>query len=97
MPKIWILFERQQKSIGGKKPKCKSKDDQAKHLQGWTTNPINANWKKKMFNSKKNNKGQANDVGVVNERRKIQGNTFTKHCNAQKWANAKRVLTNELP
>jgi hypothetical protein len=50
-----------------------------------------------MFNSKKNNKGYANDVGVVNERRKIQGNTFTKHCNAQKWAKAKKVLTNELP
>jgi len=36
-----------------KKPKCKSKDDQAKHLQGWTTNPINANWKKKSSITKK--------------------------------------------
>ncbi len=49
-----------------------------------------------MFNSKTNNKGQANDVGVVNERRKIQGNTFIKHCNAQKWAGEKRDLMNEL-
>jgi hypothetical protein len=46
MPKILILFEGQQKLIWGKKPKCKSKDDKAKHLQGWTTNPIKANWKK---------------------------------------------------
>ncbi len=50
-----------------------------------------------MFNNKNNNKGKANDMGVVNQRRKILGNTFTKHYNAQKWANAKRVLTNELP
>jgi hypothetical protein len=43
MPKLLILFEGQQQSIGGKKQKCKSKDDQVKHLQGWTINPIKAN------------------------------------------------------
>jgi hypothetical protein len=43
MPKILIMFERQQKSMGGEKPKGKSKDNQAKHLQGWTTNPIEVN------------------------------------------------------
>jgi hypothetical protein len=41
--KILILFQRQQKSMGGEKPKGKSKDNQAKHLQGWTTNPIEVN------------------------------------------------------
>jgi predicted DsbA family dithiol-disulfide isomerase len=43
MPKILILFKWQQKSIRREKPKGKSKDDQAKHLQGWTKNPIKAN------------------------------------------------------
>jgi hypothetical protein len=41
--KILILFQRQQKSMGEEKPKGKSKDNQAKHLQGWTTNPIEVN------------------------------------------------------
>jgi len=47
MPKILIMFERQQKSMGGEKPKGKSKDNQATHLQGWTTNPIEVNRKTK--------------------------------------------------
>ncbi len=94
MPKILIMFEGQQKSIGGEKPKGILKDNQTKHLQNWTTKPIEANLKTKCSIA---NKNQANDVNVINERRKIQGNTFTKHHNAQKWANAKRVLMNRLP
>jgi hypothetical protein len=43
MPKTLILSKGQQKSMGGKKPKGKLKNDQTKHLQGWTTNPIEAN------------------------------------------------------
>lgn len=43
MPKTLILSKEQQKLMGGEKPKGKSKNDQAKHLQGWTTNPIEAN------------------------------------------------------
>jgi len=96
MPKILILFEGQPKSMGGEKPKGKSKDNQAKTLTRLDHKPHRSSLKNKMFNNKMNNKGHANDVGVVNERKKIQGNTFIKHRNAQKWASEKRDLMNEL-
>ncbi len=58
MPKTLILSKGQQKSMGGKKPKGKLKNDQTKHLQGWTTNPIEANWKTKCLITKRTIKGQ---------------------------------------
>lgn len=45
-----------------------------------------------------NNKNQANDVNVIHEgKENTRGKTLAKHHNAQKWARAKKSLTNISP
>jgi hypothetical protein len=94
IPKILISCEGQQKLMRRKKPRNKQKRDQTiKHLQNKSQTPQKPNKKKIMFQNKRNDKGMTNK-GWENTKKK---KTSIKHRNAQKWANAKRVVASNSP
>lgn len=56
-------FDKQEKLIGGKKPRVRLEGDQAQHLWGWARSPTKP-IKNKMAKGKMNDRGWSNDMNM---------------------------------
>jgi len=98
MPKTLMLFDKQQKSMGGEKLGGRLKGNQVELLWGCITSPIEAKWKMKWLKVRWMVKVEPMMwMSSIREEKIKEGKTFTKHRNAWKWAIAKIGPASGLP